>query len=65
MVWTGVSYYGKTSLNFNADYYINNVLKPFLTKDVPRMFPGRGKVMVFYQDSASSRTAKKSTNFVR
>ena len=50
MVWTGVSYYGKTSLIFNdkgftvnADYYINNVLNPFLTVDVPRIIPGREK----------------------
>ena len=46
MVWAGVS--GKTSLilvdkgvKVNADYYINTVLKPFLTKDISRMIPGR------------------------
>ena len=50
MVWTSVSYYGKTSLisidkgvDANADYYINKALKPFLRKDVPRMFPRREK----------------------
>ena len=39
MVWAGISFYGKTSLIFinkgvkvNSDYYINSVLKTFLTK---------------------------------
>ena len=70
MLWTGVSYYGKTSLNsfnkgvkVNADYYINKVQKPFLTTDIPRMFHGRGKEIVFHQDSTISRTAKKTIYF--
>ena len=68
MVWAGFSYYGRTSLilidkgvKFNADNYINKInkiLKPFLTKDVPSIFPGRENEMVFHQDSASSPTAK-------
>ena len=43
MVWAGVSFYGKTSLIFidkgvkvNADFYIDKVLKPFLSKDLPK-----------------------------
>lgn len=73
MVWAGVSYYGKTSLRIidrgvkvNSDYYINKVLKPFLDKDVPRMFPaGKEKDMVFHQDSASSHTAKKTIEYLK
>ncbi|CAF0817226.1 unnamed protein product [Adineta steineri] len=49
MVWGGVSSQGKAELRFvtpgtkvNSNYYINNVLKPFLAKDVPRLFP-KGK----------------------
>lgn len=41
MVWAGISSYGKTSLRFvkpgvkiNSDYYINNILKPFLSRFV-------------------------------
>ena len=71
MVWAGVSYYGKTSLIFiakgvevNANYYINKVLKSFLTKDVPHMFPGREKEMVFHQDSTFNHTAKRTINFL-
>ena len=69
--YTGISYYGNTWLIFNdkgvkdnADYYINNVLKPFHTKDVPRMFPGRGKEMMFHQDSTSSHTTKTTIDFL-
>ncbi|CAF3472272.1 unnamed protein product [Rotaria socialis] len=45
LVWAGISSYAKTSLRFvkpgvkiNSDYYINNILKPFLSRDVPRLF---------------------------
>ena len=72
MVWAGVSYYGKTSLRIinngvkvNADYYIGHVLKPFIEKNVPRLFPGRAREMVFHQDSASSHTARKTLDFLQ
>ena len=71
MVWAGVSFFGKLSKQFidkgvkiNADYYINKVLKPFIKKDVPRLFPGFERDMVFHQDSASSHTARKTTKFL-
>ena len=71
MVWTGVTYYGKTSLIFidkgvkvNADYNINKSLKPFLTKDVPRMFYRQEKEMMFRQDSRSSQIAKTAIEYV-
>ncbi|CAF4404639.1 unnamed protein product, partial [Rotaria magnacalcarata] len=47
MVWGGVSIssHGKTTLRFvepgakiNSNYYINNILKSFLRRDVPRLF---------------------------
>ena len=72
MVWAGVSYYGKTSLRIshkgvkvNADYYIGHVLKPFIEKDVPRLFPGRAREMVFHQDSASSHTMIKTLDLLQ
>ncbi|CAF1517837.1 unnamed protein product [Rotaria magnacalcarata] len=50
MVWVGISSHGKTTLRFvkpgakiNSDYYINNILKPFLSRDVPRLFPSNEK----------------------
>ena len=72
MVWAGVSARGKTSLIFidkntkvNSHVYINKVLKPFLRKDVPRLFPGADKnKMIFHQDSASSHTAKTTLDYL-
>jgi predicted transcriptional regulator/hemolysin-activating ACP:hemolysin acyltransferase len=72
MVWEGVSSQGKTALRFvehgtkiNSKYYINEVLKPFLIQDVPRLFPKRRKIKwVFHQDSAPSHTAKETIKFL-
>ncbi|CAF1558888.1 unnamed protein product [Rotaria sordida] len=72
MVWGGVSSQGKTTLRFvtpgtkvNSNYYINNVLKPFLTKDVPRLFrKGKKLKWIFHQDSAPSHTAKETIKFL-
>ena len=72
MVWGGISSRGKTKLRFvepgakiNSDYYINNILKPFLRQDVSRLFPGKEKInMVFHQDSAPSHTSEKMTRFL-
>ena len=71
MVWAGISSRGKTALRFiapgvkvNANYYINNILKPFLSRDVPRLFPRKErKKWFFHQDSAPSHTAKETINF--
>ncbi|KAF2882641.1 hypothetical protein ILUMI_23540 [Ignelater luminosus] len=46
MVWGRVSFNGKAKLHFidpgakvNSIYYIDNVLKPFLTRDASRLYP--------------------------
>lgn len=72
MVWAGISSHGKTSLRFvkpgakiNSDDYINNILKPFLSRDVPRLFPNNQKTkMIFHQDSALSHVSKKTIAFL-
>ena len=53
-----------TCITVKADYYINKVLKPVFTKDVPRLFPGREGDMVFHLDLASSHTVKKTIDFL-
>ncbi|CAF1967222.1 unnamed protein product [Rotaria magnacalcarata] len=71
MLWAGISSYGKTSLRFvkpgvkiNSDYYINNILKPFLSRDVPRLFSNKKKnKLIFHQDSAPSHVPKKTIAF--
>lgn len=73
MAWAAVCFNGKTAIRIidkgtkvNADFYIRNVLRPFLDKDVPRLFPGDTKRhMVFHQDSASSHTAKATLNYLK
>jgi predicted transcriptional regulator len=72
MVWEGVSSKGKTSLRFvapgvkiNSNYYINSILKPFLTRDVPRLFPKKERrKWFFHQDSAPSHTSKETISFL-
>ncbi|CAF5152427.1 unnamed protein product, partial [Rotaria magnacalcarata] len=72
MVWAGISSYGKTSLRFvkpvvkiNSDYYINNNLKPFLSRDVPRLFSNKKKnKLIFHHDSAPSHVSKKTIAFL-
>lgn len=72
MVWTDVSFYGRTTLIFInkgvkviSKYNILNVLKPFLKKDVPCLFTGRENDTVFHQASASSLTAKMTIDFLK
>ena len=69
MVWLGISAKGCTKPRFvkpgvkiNSDYYINNVLKPFIREDVPNLYPEGN--YVFHQDSAPSHRSKKTLNFL-
>ena len=72
MVWGGVSSKGKTALRFvdpgtkvNSNYYIHHILKPFLTRDVPRLFPkNERKKWYFHQDSAPSHTSKETIGYL-
>ncbi|KAF2898681.1 hypothetical protein ILUMI_07494 [Ignelater luminosus] len=70
MVWGGVSFNGKTKLHFihpgakvNSTYYINNVLKPFLTKDALRLYPDGD--FVFNHNSAPSHVSKVAIEFMK
>lgn len=72
MVWAGISSRAKTSIRFvdpgvkiNSDYYINHILKPFLSDDVPRLFLNREKKrMIYHHNSAPSHTSKKTITFM-
>jgi hypothetical protein len=72
MVWGGVSAKKKTTLRFveagakvNSQYYINQILKPFLSRDVPRVFPKQEKNRpVLHQDSAPSHVSKMTTAYL-
>lgn len=72
MVWGGVSSKGKTAIRFvdpsakvNSNYHVNRILKPFLTRDVPRLFPkNQRKKWFFHQDSAPSHTSKETIGYL-
>ena len=72
MVWAGISSRGKTALRFvkpgakiDSNYYIAKILKPFLLRDLPRLFPNsERKKMIFHQDSAPSHVSKKTIAFL-
>ena len=70
MVWLGISANGCTQIRFvtpgakiNADYYIKNILKPFIRKDIPKLYPNGD--YLFHQGSAPSHKAKKTQDFLR
>ncbi|KAF2886659.1 hypothetical protein ILUMI_19514 [Ignelater luminosus] len=70
MVWGGALFNGKTKLYFvdpgakvNSTYYINNVLKPFLTKDALRLYSDGD--FVFHHDSGPSHVSKITTEFMK
>ena len=63
MVWVGMCSRVKIRLLFigwkskvNTHYYVDKMLKPFLKKDLLRLFPGGEKNMILHQDSAPSHT---------
>lgn len=71
MVWGGISSCGETCLRFvrpgakiDSDYYINNILKPFLSRDVPRLVRiRRTRKLILHQDSAPSHMCQKNLVF--
>ena len=69
MVWGGICSNGKTELRFvrpgikiNSDYYIEQILKPFLKQDIPKLYPDKNYIQ---QDSAPSHSYQKTQNFLK
>ena len=70
MVWGGICSNGKTELRFvrpgikiNSDYYIEQILKPFLKQDIPKLYPDKNYIL--QQDSAPSHSSQKTQNFLK
>lgn len=70
MAWAGVSYREKNEIKIiergtkvNITFYINNVLKLFLAKDVPRLFQRDQKLWCFTSTVRSVKSPKKTTQF--
>jgi hypothetical protein len=70
MVWAGISFEGKTQIRFvrpgakiNSEYYIEEILKPFINEDIPKLYPNKNAI--FHQDSAPSHVSNLTLNFLR
>lgn len=69
MVWVGISDRGVTKPRFvepgakiNSNYYIKNILEPFIKEDYYRLYPEGNAI--FHQDSAPSHASKLTRNFL-
>jgi [histone H3]-lysine36 N-dimethyltransferase SETMAR len=47
----------------NADRYIEDVLRPIVEKEIPRLYPGEEHKVFIHHDAASSHTAKKTVDY--
>jgi hypothetical protein len=70
MVWGGIYSKGKTKqrivkkgTKINSVYYIENILKPFLAEDIPRLYPKSD--YIFHQDSAPAHSLKMTIKFLK
>lgn len=52
------------NVKVNAHYYIENVLKPYLEKEVPKLYPGEEANVILHHDKASSHTAKLTKEYL-
>jgi len=48
------------NVKINSEYYIENVLKPFLEVEIPKLYPGEESKVFVHHDAASSHTSKKT-----
>ncbi|GBN90967.1 hypothetical protein AVEN_140017-1 [Araneus ventricosus] len=69
MVWMGISANGVTKPQFvqpdakiNSEYYIQEILKPFLKDDYCRLYPNGDAV--FHQDPAPSHASRVTQKFL-
>ena len=73
MFVAGVCSRGKTKLRFvepgakiDSQYYIDNVLNPIFTEDIPRLFPGELiEQAVFHHDSAPAHASKVTQDWLK
>lgn len=69
MVWAAISWLGRSKLYFvkpcikiNARYYVDSILKPFLTDEARDMALNS---FIFHQDSAPSHTSKTAQEYLK
>jgi len=52
-------------VKINAAYYIKHVLKPYLEREVPLLYPGELAKVTLHHDKASSHTANLTTAYLQ
>ena len=72
MCAAGIPYRGPTGMylipsgaKINAESYIDTVLKPVLTKDIPRLYGKQKGKVVFHHDNAPAHQANKTQEYLR
>ena len=63
----GICWYGKSRLyvvpektKVSSEVFIKSILKPMITKDIPRLFGDKKQKVIFHMDSAPSHRAIKT-----
>jgi hypothetical protein len=49
----------------SGDYYVEHVLKPYLQKDIPCLYPGEVNKVTLHHDKASSHTCNLTTQYLQ
>ncbi|OQV14322.1 hypothetical protein BV898_11442 [Hypsibius exemplaris] len=72
MCAAGVSYRGPTSIYFvpptskvDSAFFLNNIVKPIVEKDIPRLYPGEEHKVILHFDSASSHTTPAVYSYLK
>ncbi|GAV06399.1 hypothetical protein RvY_16403 [Ramazzottius varieornatus] len=72
MCCAGISFRGPTKMfispsgaKINADLYIQNVLKPLIEKEIPRLCGKEAHKVVLHQDNAPAHQARKTQEYLR
>ncbi|OQV22695.1 hypothetical protein BV898_03524 [Hypsibius exemplaris] len=72
MCAAGVLYRGATNICFvsptskvNSAFFLNNIVKPIVKKDIPRLYPGEEHKVSLHFDSASSHTTPAVYSYLK
>ena len=52
------------NVKINADRYVEDVLKPLVQREIPKLYPGEEEKVFIHHDAASSHTAKKTQRYM-
>ena len=50
-----------SNVKVNAQYYIDNILKPYSKREIPRIYPNGEENVTLHHDKATNHVAKPTT----